>query len=165
MDEVQSVFIGGLSDPLFPVVRAFVFAAGMPVLVVVGVELVAVVVVVGLSRHEFLPPWDCDGEFWSAGALCHDTLDASNVGTFRNLSIVLPGYRLLDARHVVVAKDSFGRGTRCPRLGAPGFGHKTLLKVEWVAKCRHMVKVQGRPPLVHPETFTLECGGRLAIAE
>ena len=54
VDEVHSVFIARLSNLILPVIRALIFASGVPVLVIVGVQLVAVIVVVGLSRHELL---------------------------------------------------------------------------------------------------------------
>jgi hypothetical protein len=56
--DAQSVFIViviNLSDLVFPIIRAFVFAARVPILVIVGVELVAMVVVIGFVGHGNAP--------------------------------------------------------------------------------------------------------------
>lgn len=51
--DAQSVIIFVLSNPIFPVVRALIFSARMPVFIVIGIALVGVVVVVGFPGHGF----------------------------------------------------------------------------------------------------------------
>lgn len=51
--DAQSALIIFLSNPVFPVVRAPVFATRVPVLIVIGIALVAVVVIVRLFGHGF----------------------------------------------------------------------------------------------------------------
>lgn len=119
VDEVHSVFIVSLTNLILPVVWAFVFPAGVPVLVVVGVELVAVIVVVGLSRHEsLLYESDVEGALGLAGALRHGALEPADVGSFWNLPIVLFSDGLLDGYHVIRSDHRLARGTCCARSGA-----------------------------------------------